>query len=369
VVGRHPASARLLDPGAAPAGLPARPPVIVAGLRASTVSRCTSRPPTDRSGGWRPASRRSGTPASPSPPCSTPARSRLIRRSSAQPSGCSPRKSTVRRRLGGAPARARAGRVGVRVRQRQLPRHRRHRRGRARTAPGGGRDRARHRGRGRTGHGLDGRHAVARWRLGCVRRRQCQPAHRQAAVLRLRCGHRPAERRRHPHARRGASARRRHRERRRAAGGHLAARQPGDATVPGSDAGAPTTSTAAERPSGAGRGGRRCRCPLDPAGGALAGEASERGRGWGEDLRSYVDASWHGRGESTASQTAGRCSPCWRPASRLPRSIGECATSSRPSARTWLGRGAVHRHGFPGDFYINYEMYRLLFRSAPSDDM
>jgi len=26
--------------------------------------------------------------------------------------------------------------------------------------------------------------------------------------------------------------------------------------------------------------------------------------GWGEDLRSYVDASWRGRGESTASQTA-----------------------------------------------------------------
>ena len=35
------------------------------------------------------------------------------------------------RRLGGAPARARARRLGVRVRQRQLPRHRRHRRGRA----------------------------------------------------------------------------------------------------------------------------------------------------------------------------------------------------------------------------------------------
>ena len=26
--------------------------------------------------------------------------------------------------------------------------------------------------------------------------------------------------------------------------------------------------------------------------------------GWGEDLRSYVDESWRGRGESTASQTA-----------------------------------------------------------------
>src|SRR5206468_138577 len=26
--------------------------------------------------------------------------------------------------------------------------------------------------------------------------------------------------------------------------------------------------------------------------------------GWGEDLRSYVDASWVGRGASTASQTA-----------------------------------------------------------------
>ena len=38
-------------------------------------------------------------------------------------------------RLVGAPAAARAGRLGVRVRQRQLPRHRRHRRGRPRAAP------------------------------------------------------------------------------------------------------------------------------------------------------------------------------------------------------------------------------------------
>ena len=58
------------------------------------------------------------------------------RRSCGPPTGCSAEEVTRARRLGGAPPEARAGRLGVRVRQRQLPGHRRHRRGRAGAAPG-----------------------------------------------------------------------------------------------------------------------------------------------------------------------------------------------------------------------------------------
>jgi squalene-hopene/tetraprenyl-beta-curcumene cyclase len=98
--------------------------------------------------------------------------------------------------------------------------------------------------------------------------------------------------------------------------------------------------------------------------------------GWGEDLRSYDDpATWAGRGESTASQTA------WALLALL-------AAGSTDAARSQTGGGgdtatAVERGvgflvdtqrgdgnwdedfftgtGFPGDFYINYHLYRLVF--------
>jgi squalene-hopene/tetraprenyl-beta-curcumene cyclase len=86
--------------------------------------------------------------------------------------------------------------------------------------------------------------------------------------------------------------------------------------------------------------------------------------GWGEDLRSYEDASWAGRGESTASQTA------WALLALLAaggadaraaadRGVGWLAASQRADG-TW-DEPQFTGTGFPGDFYINYHLYRLTF--------
>ncbi|MCK9874989.1 squalene--hopene cyclase [Frankia sp. Ag45/Mut15] len=87
--------------------------------------------------------------------------------------------------------------------------------------------------------------------------------------------------------------------------------------------------------------------------------------GWGEDVRSYDDRDWAGRGETTASQTA------WG-------MLGLLATDRRPEVVEALARGArwlaenqlpngtwdephFTGTGFPGDFYLNYYGYRLLW--------
>ena len=86
--------------------------------------------------------------------------------------------------------------------------------------------------------------------------------------------------------------------------------------------------------------------------------------GWGEDLRSYDDPAWIGRGASTASQTAwallalhaaGRSAD----AAEVQRALGFLAETQRPDGgwdEPWF-TGT----GFPGDFYINYHLYRLVF--------
>ena len=85
--------------------------------------------------------------------------------------------------------------------------------------------------------------------------------------------------------------------------------------------------------------------------------------GWGEDLRSYVDPAWRGRGATTASQTgwallallaAGERE---HPATRrgidyLVGSMNEAGTWDEP----WF-TGT----GFPWDFSINYHLYRHVF--------
>jgi squalene-hopene/tetraprenyl-beta-curcumene cyclase len=85
--------------------------------------------------------------------------------------------------------------------------------------------------------------------------------------------------------------------------------------------------------------------------------------GWGEDLRSYDDASLAGRGASTASQTA------WALLALL--AAGEHDSAATERGVHWLARtqrpdGSWDEPqftgtGFPGDFYINYHLYRLSF--------
>jgi squalene-hopene/tetraprenyl-beta-curcumene cyclase len=84
--------------------------------------------------------------------------------------------------------------------------------------------------------------------------------------------------------------------------------------------------------------------------------------GWGEDLRSYDDASWRGRGTSTASQTA------WALLALL--AAGD-ETEAVDRGIKWLVDTQLEDGGwdeplytgtgFPGAFYINYELYRHLF--------
>ncbi|HEX3825615.1 MAG TPA: squalene--hopene cyclase [Mycobacteriales bacterium] len=85
--------------------------------------------------------------------------------------------------------------------------------------------------------------------------------------------------------------------------------------------------------------------------------------GWGEDLRSYDDPGWAGRGTSTASQTA------WALLALL--AAGECSSAATRRGVQWLvdnqrddgswDEPEFTGTGFPGDFFINYHLYRLVF--------
>ncbi|HET8600776.1 MAG TPA: squalene--hopene cyclase [Segeticoccus sp.] len=85
--------------------------------------------------------------------------------------------------------------------------------------------------------------------------------------------------------------------------------------------------------------------------------------GWGEDLRSYEDASWAGRGESMPSQTA------W--ALIALEAAGQADGAAARRGVDWLVRNQepdggwdepyFTGTGFPGDFYINYHLYRMVF--------
>ena len=84
--------------------------------------------------------------------------------------------------------------------------------------------------------------------------------------------------------------------------------------------------------------------------------------GWGEDVRSYNDPTWVGRGTSTASQTA------W-----ALLALHAASEGGEPTQRgiDWLVRtqrsdGSWDEPqytgtGFPSDFSINYHLYRLVF--------
>ncbi|NIH88598.1 squalene--hopene cyclase [Amycolatopsis granulosa] len=94
----------------------------------------------------------------------------------------------------------------------------------------------------------------------------------------------------------------------------------------------------------------------------LAGHQNADG-GWGEDLRSYRDPSWSGRGESTASQTAwallALIAAGERDSAVTERGVRWLAETQRADG-TW-DEPQFTGTGFPGDFYINYHLYRLVF--------
>ena len=84
--------------------------------------------------------------------------------------------------------------------------------------------------------------------------------------------------------------------------------------------------------------------------------------GWGEDLRSYSDDAWRGRGASTPSQTAWALLALLEvdpTSAAVARGIEWLAEDQRPDGG-W-DEDLYTGTGFPGDFYINYEMYRLVF--------
>jgi squalene-hopene/tetraprenyl-beta-curcumene cyclase len=84
--------------------------------------------------------------------------------------------------------------------------------------------------------------------------------------------------------------------------------------------------------------------------------------GWGEDLRSYDDQAWRGKGVSTPSQTA------WALLALIAarhlgaatqRGVAWLVDHQRPDG-SW-DEPYFTGTGFTGDFYINYHLYRLVF--------
>ncbi len=85
--------------------------------------------------------------------------------------------------------------------------------------------------------------------------------------------------------------------------------------------------------------------------------------GWGEDIRSYDDPEWRGRGTSTASQTAWAIMALVAAGEERSRA---CAAGVAFLRRTQREDGGWDEPyftgtGFPGDFYLNYHLYRLVF--------
>jgi squalene-hopene/tetraprenyl-beta-curcumene cyclase len=84
--------------------------------------------------------------------------------------------------------------------------------------------------------------------------------------------------------------------------------------------------------------------------------------GWGEDLRSYHDPDWRGRGHSTASQTSWALLALHAAGERgaaVSRGIEYLVATQREDGE-W-DEPWYTGTGFPGDFYIDYHLYRLVF--------
>jgi squalene-hopene/tetraprenyl-beta-curcumene cyclase len=102
----------------------------------------------------------------------------------------------------------------------------------------------------------------------------------------------------------------------------------------------------------------------------LQGHQNDDG-GWGENLRSYVDRAWAGRGESTASQTAWALLALLAAGERSDAvERGEQSDAVERGVR-WLcdtqcpdgswDEPQFTGTGFPRDFYLNYHLYRMVF--------
>ena len=84
--------------------------------------------------------------------------------------------------------------------------------------------------------------------------------------------------------------------------------------------------------------------------------------GWGEDLRSYDDRSWAGKGHSTPSQTAWALLGLLAAGERgeaVRRGVDYLGDTQRPDGG-W-DEEYFTGTGFPGDFYLNYHLYRMVF--------
>jgi squalene-hopene/tetraprenyl-beta-curcumene cyclase len=84
--------------------------------------------------------------------------------------------------------------------------------------------------------------------------------------------------------------------------------------------------------------------------------------GWGEDIRSYSDPAWIGRGPATASQTAWALLALLAAggaADAVERGVAWLVDHQRPDG-TW-DEPEYTGTGFPKDFSINYHLYRLVF--------
>ncbi len=84
--------------------------------------------------------------------------------------------------------------------------------------------------------------------------------------------------------------------------------------------------------------------------------------GWGEDLRSYRDPAWRGRGASTPSQTAWALLAllaCRRSGSTVEGGVRWLCDTQQADG-TW-DEPWFTGTGFPGDFSINYHLYRQVF--------
>jgi len=91
-------------------------------------------------------------------------------------------------------------------------------------------------------------------------------------------------------------------------------------------------------------------------------EVQQADGGWGEDIRSYSDPAWIGRGPATASQTAWALLALIAAGTApeaVERGVAWLVRNQRPDG-TW-DEPQYTGTGFPADFSINYHLYRLVF--------